>query len=304
MNLRGLVGWLALVLVFLVPSLAGSEPPPRSTLRPLLWQVGSKPPSFLYGTVHVPDRRVLALPGSVVRALADADVVYTEVPMDQRTRDRIQRASMLPRGQTLASVLPQPVYDRTARYLRSRGFSIQPFYQQKVWALQVALELLDYLPEMAETQPLDMYLAERARTSGKRMAALETVDEQLQVLDGMSVPEQIEVLEESLALLETAAETGELSPARRLVDSYLRGDAEKLRSTALAMVDTTKPLNRRQLDLLIDKRNAVMADRILEALRKTPDESHFFAVGALHYPGEKGIVALLRAQGLEVEQVE
>lgn len=302
MNLRSL-GWLALLLVLLVPGIAGSETVPRGTLRPLLWKVGSKPPSFLYGTVHVPDRRVLALPRSVVRALAESDVVYTEVPMDDRTRVQMQRAAALPRGETLATVLPPPVYERTARYLKSRGFSIQLFYQQKIWALQVSLEMLDYLPQMAETQPLDMYLAERARTSGKRMAALETVDEQLAVLDGLTRAEQIEVLEESLELLEAAAQTG-TSPARQLVESYLRGDPEELRRVALAMVDTSKPLNRRQLEALIDQRNRVMADRIVEALKKTPDESHFFAVGALHYPGEQGIVALLQAKGLAVARVE
>jgi len=270
--------------------------------RPLLWQIGGKPASFLYGTVHVPDPRVLALPGPVVRALSEADVFYTEVPMDERTRVTIQRASLLPRGETLATALPKPLYDRTARYLRSRGYSIQVFFKQKIWALQVSLELLDYLPQMAESQPLDMYLAERARTSGKRMAALETVEEQLAVLDGLTRAEQIEILEESLTLLEAAERTG-TSPARRLVDAYLRGDPEELRTTALAMVDTSKPLNQRQLDALIDQRNVVMAERILAALRETPDQSHFFAVGALHYPGEQGIVALLRAKGLEVERV-
>jgi len=301
------IGWLALLVLFLAPlglrAAAKETPAPRPTLRPLLWQIGSKPPSFLYGTVHVPDPRVLALPRQVVRALGESDVVYTEVPMDDNTRVQIQRASMLPSGRTLSTVLPKPVYDRAARYLASRGFSIQVFFQQKVWALQVSLEMLDYLPELATSQPLDMYLAERARTSGKRMAALETVDEQLAVLDGMTAEEQVQVLEESLTLLEDAARHGG-SPARRLVDAYLGGDPETLRATALSMVDTSKPLNRRQLEALIDARNAVMAERILRSLREQPEQSHFFAVGALHYPGPKGILELLRAKGLDVQRVE
>jgi uncharacterized protein YbaP (TraB family) len=46
--------------------------------------------------------------------------------------------------------------------------------------------------------------------------------------------------------------------------------------------------------ILIDRRNALMAERIIERM----DEGKLFvAVGAAHLPGEQGIVRRLRAAG-------
>jgi uncharacterized protein YbaP (TraB family) len=54
------------------------------------------------------------------------------------------------------------------------------------------------------------------------------------------------------------------------------------------------------MDALIYTRNENMVHGIREALAREPTASHFFAVGALHFWGERGIVALLRSQGVSV----
>ena len=40
-----------------------------------------------------------------------------------------------------------------------------------------------------------------------------------------------------------------------------------------------------------------MAARIAERLRAEPAKAHFFAIGTLHYPGKRGLLALLAKQG-------
>ena len=113
----------ALAGVLLLPFALQSAP--RPVERPFLWQLELSPPSYLYGTVHVPDERVLALPDAVRSALRRTDVLYTEVPMDRATRRRAERAALLGAGETLQTVLPGPLYDRTAKYVRSKGIPIQ-----------------------------------------------------------------------------------------------------------------------------------------------------------------------------------
>ena len=54
----------------------------RPTEKPFLWRVDGPAPSYLYGTVHVPDQRVLELPQVVRRALEAADVFNAEIPLD------------------------------------------------------------------------------------------------------------------------------------------------------------------------------------------------------------------------------
>ena len=52
---------------------------------------------------------------------------------------------------------------------------------------------------------------------------------------------------------------------------------------------------------LVARRNRRMVERMLPGLRQG---GVFVAVGALHLPGEEGLVALLRQEGFTVERVD
>src|SRR5204863_28006 len=57
---------------------------PAAGKGPFLWKVdGGRAPLYLFGTIHVPDDRVLALAPSVEKAFAEASAVYTEIPGDR-----------------------------------------------------------------------------------------------------------------------------------------------------------------------------------------------------------------------------
>ena len=53
----------------------------------------------------------------------------------------------------------------------------------------------------------------------------------------------------------------------------------------------------------VDERNKLMVERLLVKRAERPDKTCFFAVGALHYAGETGIIGLLRKKGLTVTRV-
>ena len=55
------------------------------------------------------------------------------------------------------------------------------------------------------------------------------------------------------------------------------------------------------MQVLIDKRNANMAERALPHLNAG---SVLIAVGAMHLPGEAGLVHLLRERGFEITPAE
>ena len=65
---------------------------------PFLWRVEGPTPLYLFGTIHVPDDRVLTLPPSVVKAFTDSSAVYTEIPMDTATQMGVMGKVMLPDG--------------------------------------------------------------------------------------------------------------------------------------------------------------------------------------------------------------
>jgi uncharacterized protein len=291
----------ALVLGGLLPGArAEPRPAPRPTPRPLLWKIAGSPASYLYGTIHVPDARVVTWPAAVQRALEASAAVYTELPLDAPTQMRAIQAMALPAGKTLAQVLPDELYQRTERFLQARGLPIAPFQRQKVWMLAAVLPLLDHL---GKGEALDQQIYDWAARSGKRTGGLETIDVQVAAMESAGPAGERALLASTLDYLEAAA-AAKRDPTAELIDVYLGGDEERIALIAYAYVDRQDAVLGKLLDALIDRRNDGMTARIAELLAADPKSAHFFAVGALHYPGPRGLLAQLRSRGMEITRVE
>ncbi len=274
---------------------------------PLLWVVTHDDidePSFLFGTIHLPDERVKRLQPAVRQAFAMSGAVYTELPMETAVMMEAAQRSMLPDGKMLIDVLPEKLYERTEAYVTKKapGFPFAALERLKVWAIAVQLSMLDIMEEMARNEPLDMTLYNRAKRQDKEVGGLETLDEQIGVFDSLSTAEQIEMLEQSLQLLEDADKEGR-DMLEELTRSYLKGDEELMVKLAFEYLDLSKPLNKKIFQKLLIERDERMAERIAEKVRAAPDKSFFFAVGAMHMAGEKGVDALLEKDGFEVRRV-
>src|SRR5262245_62311398 len=87
----------------------------RATEKPFLWRIDGPVPSYLYGTVHVPDPRVLELPEVVRRALDASDVFDAEIPLDTATQASLMTKVMLPSGQDLRKIVGEDVFARVVR---------------------------------------------------------------------------------------------------------------------------------------------------------------------------------------------
>ena len=76
---------------------------------------------------------------------------------------------------------------------------------------------------------------------------------------------------------------------------YLDQDLDSLSAN-----DTEDKKSEKFYKALVVDRNARMATRMSEFIKKQPT---FIAVGALHLPGDIGVIALLRKKGFTVEPV-
>jgi uncharacterized protein len=288
-----LFGWCVLGL-----QLAGCAAP---TDRPLLWIIQGPRPSYLYGTIHIPDARVLALPEIATKSLNSADVFCGEVPLGAATDQAVQARMDLPEGQTLYDLLPPELCQRTDRYLRSKGLSLRPLAGKQIWVVTSMLEVLDFMWDLLLRPPLDVKLHDLAKLHGKELLGLETVEEQMAIFETMTAEEQIRWLERTLDTLEQIG-PDQPSPAKQAVELYLRGDETELLKLLMEDYDPGDELSRRLFDRLVTQRNERMARRIQALLAARPDQSIFFAVGAGHLAGEDGVVARLRSAGFEVSR--
>lgn len=299
--------WILLTLLFLCPLVAAQDIEP--TEAPFLWRIEGKTPSYVYGTIHVPDPRVLALPECVTDALAEAEALFTELPLDMKTQMEMVQHLQLGEGRTLKNVLPEDLYARVEAFVASKGFPFMGFNGLKVWAITMTLPQLEQIRKSMAgggggqaVQALDAYLYNEAMTSGKEVGGLETIEEQTSIFDETPEEDQIKGLEKTMDELE-AGDEGE-DPLEELIEIYLRGDLDAL-VEALEGEDlgSDDPEMVELRDKLLTKRNVLMAKRMGEHIENHPDTSFFFAVGCLHYAGDDGILALLREAGYELTRV-
>jgi uncharacterized protein YbaP (TraB family) len=285
----------------------------RPTEKPFLWRIEGPVPSYLYGTVHVPDPRVLALPDVVQRAFDASDVFNAEIPLDASTQFSLMSKVMLPSGQDLKSVIGDDVFARLIRVVgkvlgnnvprEAADLMAMMLSPMKPWAVMSQIELLEFLPDItAGRQPLDAMLYLMADKAKKELGALETVDEQVAVFDGFTKDEQVKLLVASLDDLEKPR-TGGLSPTQELIDLYLAGDLNKLAAELNKQYPKDDALNKKVVARLLDDRNTRMAARIAELCAKKPARSYFFAVGAMHYAGDTGIISQLTKKGFKVTRL-
>jgi uncharacterized protein len=298
---------LLLALVAVSPAAAQGV---KATDNPFLWKVegeGEKP-SFLFGTMHLPDDRLTTLHPVVTEAIDFSDALYAELKMnDQATQMAAMGKMMLPQGTTLKATVGDDIYGRMETYLNGKGLGmIMPqLGTMKPWAVASQLGSLDYIMEMQMgKKALDAVIYARAESAGKEVGGLETVDEQIGVFESLTTEEQVKFLDKTLTGLEEAAEKGERSTEPLLL-AYLTGKESEILKTVKEEMEAGKDdeMSKKLMKLLLDDRNVRMTDRIEKKLKENAGRSYFFAIGTMHYPGEIGIVALLEKKGFKVTRL-
>jgi uncharacterized protein YbaP (TraB family) len=314
---RRITSVLGTLLVCVTGSIAliaqNSTSPVQATDKPFLWRIEGAVPSYLYGTVHVPDPRVLELPEVVRRAFDTTDVFNAEIPLDAGTQAGLMTKVTLPPGQDLRKIVGEDVFARLVRAITKPwaglippgaadlvGMTLSPL---KPWAAMSQLELLEYMPDiLAGRQPLDATLYSMATSSRKEVGGLETVDEQVAVFEGFTINEQVRMLVSTLDDIEKPRPAG-MSAARELVDLYLAGDLNALARELADEYPDDPALKNKMTSRVIDDRNTKMTARIAERIAKKPARSYFFAVGALHYAGDTGIISQLTKKGFKITRL-
>ncbi len=253
---------------------------------------GSGPVSYVFATLHADEPEVVSLPEAAERALRETPVLVLELVPDQEAGERAMAAMLLPEGKRLRPLIGSELFEQTFQAVARLGLGEAALEGLKPWAVATLLSL----PPAASGEFLDQRLYNRARGEGKAVLGLETVEEQLGLFDQLSLELQRGLLEEALA------EQGRFPDLyRALRDAYLREDlADLVRLNGEYLAGGDVELRAFIQQRVIEDRNRRMVDR-LEGMNA--EGSWFLAVGALHLPGELGILRVLESRGWRVERV-
>ena len=292
--------WLLLLL--LVPA-CSDEPAKKTAVEAptpiFLWEAKHETgTAYLFGTIHLPDPRVLKLPRVIDEAFERSDVVLTELDMSPANRMKMQAMMLLPRGEKLSRILPKELQARFEKYLPLAAVD-----NQKIWAATVTVMMLQAREMfMSGRQPLDLELPLRAKAEGKEVGALEEPEEQIGVFDRLDTEEQIEMLEEALTLLEKDKAEGTNS-MHKMVQLYIDGDIDGILKYQTLNGREPTERDKRFMKWILDDRNVHMADRLAERMKKAPGKTWFVAVGAAHYTGAVSVQKLLEEKGFKVRRI-
>ncbi|MFE8035311.1 TraB/GumN family protein [Thiohalocapsa marina] len=249
-------------------------------------------PSWLFGTIHSDDPRVLDVPEAVLDALAGARTLVLEVVPDAEAAARSMAAMRYEGVQTLEDALPPDLYADTLAALAARGLPASVGRQFWPWGVVLLLSL----PESDSGEILDLHLYRRAQAAEQPVSALERVDEQMQVFAQLAPEQQVTLLRETLASLEQMPAIFDA-----LVAAYLARDLAALADIGKRQMQHGDPAVAAYLQTqLLDVRNRRMAERIMPLLQRG---GAFIAVGALHMTGSGGLLQRLQAAGVAVERI-
>lgn len=286
------IPWLPWILLASVAAASLTWARETATAQGVLYRVESAPaqaPSYLLGTVHSEDPRVLAVPESV-RSVFDASPGFAlEVVPNAEAIIKSMVTMTYSDGRTLKAVLPSDLYERTAEALEALGMTPNAFEDFKPWVVVTLLSL----PPAEKGEFLDLALYRAAVEAQKTIRGLETMEEQLAIFDGLDELDQIALLRETL-------DARHQMPAmfEDLIRAYLAQDLDALMERSELHLRGSDPrLAALFRESAVDSRNRRMAER----MRPLLDQGGWFiAVGALHLPGEQGLLRLLEAQGYSV----
>ncbi len=255
----------------------------------LLWQIskGGNEISYLFGTIHVSDTEITTLPDVVDKALHESDQFVMEAIPDVEQMLLLSKMMFFSDGQRLSEFVDVAIYNKTTEILSSYQLGPDAVSVMKPWA---AFLMMNYPPDQGE--PLDLVLLSLAQQNGADVAGLESLKEQGEIFNQLSLDEQVKLLTDTVCHYDIVEEDFTI-----MKSLYLKRDLGGLYNHAQRYSMIDEPVYEKLMQKLIVDRNNAMVQRMQPMLEKG---SSFIAIGAMHLTGEKGVLALLEKQGYSV----
>jgi hypothetical protein len=282
-----------LALMLPLPSPAQNSGHPVS-----MWKLeGSSNSIYLLGSVHLLRADDHPLPSIIQEAYEDAETLIMELDMDDL--DPVEAQSLLTQlglihdDRSLNDLMGPENYEEAEKLAESADIPLAMLAKSEPWLAAITVEQLmltriGFNPQLG----IEHYLMEKAGVDEKEILGLETVREQLEFLDGMSLEAQTSLLLQSL---KESVDIQEIMD--ELVHAWRHGDVAFMEDNMLDEMQQYPELYR---TIVVD-RNLSWLEQIEDLLDEQDD--YLIIVGALHLIGEDGVPSLLAERGRDIVQL-
>ncbi|WP_421782178.1 TraB/GumN family protein [Kiloniella litopenaei] len=301
-----ILGFLACLLLASPASWADTEVPYG---KGLFWKIekDGRKPSYLLGTMHVSDKRVLKMKDEVKPYLTKAKILYKEIANTYREYREYINMRIRDDNRTLDQDLSEDDFKKAIETVKLIDIEEDDFKTFELWFVY---EILDGAPwyrgkdkdpfEEDDEPVLDTQLGMMAFDHDVKVQALEKTRERAMLLWDRPREMYLEAIERALKnneIIKNIAERRELQ-----IQMYLNRDTQKMYND---LEDRLRDAPREIYDIekvaMLDKRNLNMVNGMTKGLIKG---NSFTAVGALHLPGDEGILSILVSRGYTVSRMD
>ena len=295
-----------LVALTLIPLATQAAPQGKKFPKCCVWRVtNAKAPFYLVGSIHALSKKDYPLPKPYDIALEDSTRFLFEFDPTQHAefQKKFEAAAKYRPGQDIRSkispellawlrknmltVIPDARGEKDERLV---SFDSQLRY--KPWWIAQHLAAPASYSKTSASHGLDNYFVDRAMKLRKEIGGLESVDEHVAVMGGLSDRDGEFMLQEALTQPDNVdKEFG------RMYKAWRKGDTNALWSGDAPLRSKAPRIAAR----FVDDRNVKWVPRI-EAALKTGKPTAIVA-GALHFSGPHSVISLLQKRGYKIEQL-
>ena len=270
----------------------------QKTGSQFLWKVegpgGSS--AYLLGSLHVLTADFYPLSATINKAFAESRTLVEEVDIDETSDPMVMMAAlakaMLTDGRTLDQVVAPDVYAEVKKRAEKAGLPMMALQRMKPWLVAITLmaptlQAAGFKPELG----IDRHFFDRAKDSGMKRQALETMTYQLDRFDSLSPKLQEELLKTTMEDLDK-----EVTGVKDMAQAWVFGNVAAMEKMTLDSLQEAPELYQR----LLVERNHNWIPHIEACL--TQKSGCFIVVGAAHLVGPDGLPVLLAKKGYKVIQ--
>ena len=267
-------------------------PGPDEFRQGLLWKVSREdlPPSYVFGTIHVAERHVSEQLDKVRELLAGSEIFVMEAVPEPDDIASMRRMMFFNDGTKLQDVISTALYTETLAELSPYHLTETDVAAMKPWAAYLTMSYPAEMGIVMDQKLLRMAEAEEASTRG-----LETFEELAGLFNSFSLADQVRLLTDAVCHRELLV--GDFA---KMISIYKEGDLAGLFSYGQRYSFDDNALYESLTDKILIRRNYRMVERMQPILETG---AAFIAMGALHLPGEEGVLSLLEQRDFEITRV-
>ena len=261
---------------------------------PALWSVSDADSTiYLFGTIHVlrPDTPWGSAKVDAALEASDQLILEFSNPDDQAALLPIFRQYGLSPDQRLSDLLTAEELADLDAAARTLGGTAAGMDTMRPWLAAITLSVAPLVRAGYNPQSgVERLLKARVLAEGKTVGGMETAEQQISIIAGLSQETQLALLRSTLKEFDEA-----MTDVDALVEAWAAGDVDTInRIGVVAMRAESEEI----YETLLVRRNTDWADQIQSMLAGSG--TTFIAVGSAHLAGDDSVQEILRARGVEV----